>query len=291
MSTKLKTKPKEYANISSEIEFVTPAMAQEILSKNTTNRNFIKSRIGYYKHMIEQNQWDVNGESIKIAKDGTLLDGQHRLEAISQSGIGIYTLVVRGLDKEAFVTIDTGKPRTHGDVLKINGYEGNEKLLAASARIAMFFDENGIWRKSGKGGRNTVSPQDIMYYIEKHPGVVDSIDRVPSNMSKFLPPAILIGCHYIFSIIDAEKADEFVQKLYSGASLKTGDAILALRNRLISMRGDNRAGEGHRRMIVYYVVHTWNAFMKQRSLQEIKYQADYEIKIDNFKEHVRSNWN
>ena len=41
----------------------------------------------------------VNGEPIQIAEDGTLLNGQHRLNAVIESGATVPMLVVRGLPK------------------------------------------------------------------------------------------------------------------------------------------------------------------------------------------------
>ncbi len=292
MQQAIKPNHSQYKDITSSIEFITPQAAREILSKNTNNRPLRPGIVRYYQNMMEHGQWDVNGESIKIAADGTLLDGQHRLEAISRGNHGIDTFVVRGLPNDTFTTIDNGKTRSHGDYLKIAGYEGNATTLAAAARIAMFFNREGVFRvggdrSSGKQG-NKVSPDDIVCYVEKHKGLVESVEKISS--SKLLPQSIAIGCHYIFSILDMEKADDFFQKLQNGEGLKSGNPILALRNRLISLRGDGRAGEGHRRMLVYYVVHAWNAFMKDREIKEIKYQTDYEIKIDGFKESVLSNW-
>jgi hypothetical protein len=280
--------------LSSKVETVTPTMAREMLSKNTNNRNMKSGIVKYYQAEIENGNWDVNGESIKIATDGTLLDGQHRLEAISRSGVAVDTFVVRGLNKDVFTTIDAGKSRNHGDYLKIAGHDGNTTTLAAAGRISMFFGEDGVFRVGGHGtaGKqgNRVSPEDMVVYVEKHPGLAESIAKIQKSVGKILPTSIAIGCHYIFSIIDMEKADDFFHLLCTGESLKVGNPVLALRNRLISLRGDGRAGEGHRRMLVYYVVHAWNAYMSGRELKEVKYQTDYEIKIDGFKDSVLSNW-
>ena len=72
----------------------------------------------------------LNGEPIIIASDGTLLDGQHRLWAIVVSEATVPAVVVQGIDRSTFDTIDQGRKRTTGDVLSING-EGDSTLLAA----------------------------------------------------------------------------------------------------------------------------------------------------------------
>lgn len=279
-----------YKNITSSIEFITPEIARELLSMNNNNRPMRKGIVKFYMSEIVRGHWQVNGESIKIASDGTILDGQHRLEAISLTGIGMHTFIVRGLDRNVFTTIDNGKARNHADYLSISGVEGNTTTLAAAARISMYFNNDGVFKTKGANGTNKVSPEDIVIYVEKHSGLQESLGKIQNRIGKIIPQSIAVGCHYIFSIIDMEKTDQFFNSLCTGEGLKLGSPILALRNRLISLRGDGRAGEGHRRMLVYYVVHAWNSFMKDRELKEIKYQTDYEIKIDNFKENVLSNW-
>lgn len=298
MLTNKKTNADAYSNITSKLETVTPEIARSMLAKNTSNRAMRKGIVQYYEREIKNGKWDVNGESIKIAFDGTLLDGQHRLEAISRSGCPIETFVVRGLPRDTFVTIDAGKSRDHGDYLKIAGYEGHTKTLAAAARISMFFGNEGIFRVHGdqSGGMakvsgNRVSPEDIVTYVEKHPGLLESSSKLQKRLGKILPPAIAIGLHYIFSLLDMEKADDFFETLATGENLKVGNPVLALRNRLISLRGDGRAGEGHRRMLVYYVVRAWNAFTAEEKLENINYKTEYEIKVNGFKDSVLNNWN
>lgn len=292
-STVKNSRQQQYAGISSEIETITPETAREMLAKNTNNRAMNNRTVRYYEMQMKNGQWDLNGEAIIIANDGTLLDGQHRLEAVSRSGVTIDSVVTRGVQRNVFTTIDNGKSRGHADCLTIAGYEHDTKTLAASARVSMFFGNDGIFRVHGAGGKkvaNRVSPEDIVLYVDKHPGLQDSQKKLLKKVMKLIPPAIAIGCHYAFSMLDGEKADYFFDRLCTGSDLSEGNPILALRNRLISQRGDGRAGEGHRRMLTYYVVHAWNAYMAERQLKEIKYQPSYEIKIDNFAEHVLSNW-
>lgn len=275
-----------YAGITSQIEYITPQIARDLLAKNTNNRSMNPSTVKYYEKQILNGQWDVNGESIKIAVDGTLLDGQHRLEAISRSNSGIDTFVTRGLPKHVFTTIDNGKSRSHGDYLKIDGIEGNHGLIAAAARISILF------KKSGEvvAVRGKLSPEDIVCYVDKHKGLLESVSKLQQKMGKILPSSIAIGCHYVFSIIDMEKADEFFHLLATGEGLFEGSPILTFRNRLLQMRGDGRAGEGHRRMLMYYVVHAFNAYLDGRELRNIPYKTEFQIFLKQFNESCLSNW-
>ena len=58
---------------------VTPDMAFEMLEKNTRNRKVDEKRVRQYAKDMKSSRWALNGSTIVIAEDGTLLDGQHRL--------------------------------------------------------------------------------------------------------------------------------------------------------------------------------------------------------------------
>ncbi|MEH7879332.1 hypothetical protein V7799_17715 [Rhizobium laguerreae] len=60
---------------------VTPEMAENILAARGPNRNVSASVINKYARDMLAGRWQLNGQTIKISKDGQLLDGQHRLEA------------------------------------------------------------------------------------------------------------------------------------------------------------------------------------------------------------------
>ena len=55
-----------------KIEFITPKLAEKLLSKNCINRPVKKTTVDYYSDIIKRGQWELNGESIKISKEGIL---------------------------------------------------------------------------------------------------------------------------------------------------------------------------------------------------------------------------
>lgn len=103
------------------VEFITPEIAIRYLAGNENNRKVSPGVVKQYCESVKRGEWRLNGESIKFDTDGNLLDGQHRLYAIIKAGIGVRTLVTRGLDREVFVTIDIGKKRTASDCLGMIG--------------------------------------------------------------------------------------------------------------------------------------------------------------------------
>ena len=65
------------------------AKAQEPLTKNDHNRRLSPVRIRKFADEMQNGMWVYNGESIIVSESGRLLDGQHRLHAIVDSGAEI----------------------------------------------------------------------------------------------------------------------------------------------------------------------------------------------------------
>ena len=94
-----------------EVVTVTPEIAQEWATLNTRNRPVRYNKVAQFARDMAAGQWVLNGESIKIAVDGTFLDGQHRIYACIKADVPFETIVIRGLPVEAQDTIDTGISR------------------------------------------------------------------------------------------------------------------------------------------------------------------------------------
>ena len=76
--------------------------------------------------LIEGQQFDELVASIRengqfdaiVLLDGAILDGQHRLWAVIESKTPVETIIIRGIAREAFATIDTVRaPRSGGDII------------------------------------------------------------------------------------------------------------------------------------------------------------------------------
>lgn len=96
-----------------EIVNVTPQLAAEFLEKNANNRSLSNAVVEHYAMQMRSGKWIANGETIKFGSNGELVDGQHRLQAIIQSGVTVTMVVVTGVPEGSKETIDVGKVRFH----------------------------------------------------------------------------------------------------------------------------------------------------------------------------------
>ena len=96
-------------NISREsprVILLTPEEATRLLEHNTLNRPLNDTHVKRIATQIIEGKWRFIGDTIKISDDDAVLDGQHRLWAVVESKISVETILVKGIKREAFATID-----------------------------------------------------------------------------------------------------------------------------------------------------------------------------------------
>lgn len=250
---------------------VTPHIAAEWLRLNRRNRNLNARLVSDYARDMANGKWVFNGEAIKRAMDGTLLDGQHRLAAIVESGIALEVLVVEGLDASAQDTMDSGRKRTTADVLAING-ETNVNVLASVARRVWLWDTGNLKFISSQRP-STAELKDV---LAKYPSLRRSADiGVRTNHAYRPASATVTGTvHHLVSQVPDAEADvaEFFARMASGADLSEGHPILTLRNRMMRDRTSAKNVPFHQGVGLYF--RAWNAYREGRSLISIMHTAE-----------------
>jgi hypothetical protein len=211
---------KESRIVSSAAEFISPEMASSMLSTNTSNRRVITSHLKRLEATFRAGEMKLNGDSIRISASGVLLDGQHRLMACANTGIGFYTIVVRGLPDDVFDTIDqTRAPRKLSCVFSVSG-EANCKTLAAALTQLHIFKTSGQFYDGGSA-RYFLSAHSARLMLDNHPELRESVSsfQVRTNyVWRKATPAVL---HYLFLRVDRELAAAFLEVVLSGSSDKT----------------------------------------------------------------------
>lgn len=98
------------------LEEITPEDGASLLERVDPRQRRISQRVVdcFAKDML-RGQWRLNHQPIAINAAGEIIDGQHRLWAVVQSGCSIQMWVAR--DFEEYRTVDNGRLRTSGQVL------------------------------------------------------------------------------------------------------------------------------------------------------------------------------
>lgn len=249
-----------------EFVTITPEIAAEWLHQNSHNRSLKPSVIERYAGAMRRGEWNVNGDAIRFAQDGALLDGQHRLAAIYRSGTTLVQLVVRGLESDAQETMDVGVRRSLKDMLKLRGESRPGELGSALAWLHRYRLRQMIDRSL------VPTPQEAFRLLEDNPGIRESLvvgERVGKSLR--FSRGLVIALHYVFTEIDQEDADTFFERLGSGAELQETDPIHVLR-RVVT--ADSLAPQ---RMVTYRLaaltIKAWNAYRDGRPIVLLRWKS------------------
>lgn len=170
---------------------VTPEMATKWLENNGSNRPLRKSLVDYIVKEFAQGKWSLTHQGIAIAKNGVLLDGQHRLYAIVQSGLTVEMWVATDVpfDSALNFPVDNGQKRTISDVMGFS----KDKVALINGLI-------GIVTQDPARRFSTAEREAVLRVFE------DSIDVFLTTCSKFRKQATSVKF----------KAPVFIHWLLSG---------------------------------------------------------------------------
>lgn len=214
---------------------ITPEMAAEMLELNAENfRNISDNRVATMSKDMSDGNWELNGETIKIKADGTVLDGQHRLWAVVKSGVTIQALVVQGLRCKG-KSIDRGQSRTVGQWLAHTGVPSASRVAAISRSILCY--------KANQWGRVhmnnlTLTDSDVIDFAEDNLKAIQDAMAVVKQQGFFALPlratiAFVASGEGELMPSECPTIDWFFETLKTGIGLSETDAVFHLRNRWI----------------------------------------------------------
>lgn len=242
---------------------ITPQMAERFLRRHEAlvandpanrNRRLKPGVVEKYARMMRDGHWQLNGETIKLASNGRILDGQHRLAACVKAGVAFRTHVVQNVQHEAMQTIDTGVLRYGGDLFTIAG-EANSHVLAVACGV--------VWRWEQAGEARTIDwkkaphRSELFDVLERHPGIRDYSRRV-TTFAPLVSSGLVAALWYLFARRDSILADAFFDALKTGANLKEDDPVWVLRERLIRDRGEKAGGRDRMERTADLIIRAWN---------------------------------
>lgn len=222
--------------ITATMEMITPQIAEEYLKHNTNNYRFLsREKVCNYAEDMKRGLWKANGESIVFDTDGTLKDGQHRLNAIVKSGIPCQILVVRGIEDNINV-FDMGMGRTISQIARANGFAVGTEMVGAARTFV--------------GGFHGSAPKGVVQkYLEDHHNELHESAMIARRGSKHSIGKKASCCLAVYvcrrlGIINDEILDDFFFVFNSGTVKQNqmrdpSPALIASRSFITKLNGGN----------------------------------------------------
>lgn len=212
---------------------ITPAKAQEILSKMEFNRPPRKKHVTRLSKAMREGKFRQNNDLMCF--DPKTFNGQHRLRAIVESGVTQEVLVISGLPEDSFAFIDTGVKRSAADALYIDGETNCTHLAAALVLVDRYYNKD-------IASRNVrYDNEEVISLLDKYPAVRDSLASLSYKKYPLLPRSSMAALHTIFkhAYLSREAPsgvtpDEFIAAIHTGDFTATTQQAKLLRERLIS---------------------------------------------------------
>ncbi|MCC3292513.1 hypothetical protein [Arthrobacter sp. zg-Y1110] len=254
-------------------EILTPSDAEDLLTRNTSNRGARTQIIAQYANDMTSARWRYAAEPLKFDTEGVLLDGQHRLMGLaslkeSHPETVIKFLIVTGLDTKSQTVMDQGSRRTAGDNLGIAGIK-NGHNIASAARTFILWSENRLFQSNTLAGAGKASNTETQVWLEEHPWFIEDVQSTLKYRNSVDAPISIVGAAYSrFRSIDAEAADEFLTMLATGANLYEGHPVLTLRERLARIRRE-RTKTSTRDHLAFLIM-AWNAYRAGNSMYKFQ---------------------
>lgn len=238
---------------------LTPDMAREFLGTLYEKQRPIRNlHLAGIARDVRDGRWRFNAEPLMIDDLGHLINGQHRCTVCAQTGIPMDVVIIRGVPSQSYESIDNVGKRSGADAIRD---KSSNATTVASALGLLYRWDQGLPVTE----KMATSPTLVAELLERHPGMIQS-GRV-GQTSRYVTksPAAAAFCHYIFSRIDPEQADLFMETVTGGENIAKGNPIYAFRQRLINEVKELRPYE-----VVHYLVLTWNAWRQNKKVLILK---------------------
>lgn len=255
-----------------EVVEVTPELAAEWLKKNTDNYRSLKSaKSRRYARDMKNGRWRNTGDPIRFGEDGTLVDGQHRLQALIEAGKTYTFIVVSGLSPDDVDALDQGALRTSSDVLRRHGVQKYRTGVASTLRLLAGWD-NGIVTHAGSSIIVDTTLGEVPELLELYPEAVNHqawAYRVRKELG-FTPAAAATARNIIDRVADEDESDAFWDGVEGLVPTDESDPRRTLakwaRNRKSATNGRIENSQQ-----LFAIFTAWNAWREGRQLSNIRH--------------------
>ncbi|KEY91494.1 hypothetical protein CF67_15005 (plasmid) [Candidatus Photodesmus blepharus] len=206
---------------------------EKLLEINTDNIPPVVNKINLYADHMINGRWMYNGDTIRVSKDGLLIDGQNRLLAAKKAKVNLTCDLLVGLDEAVFNTIDQGRVRQKGhlvarDIKNISVADA-KTVTTSVTRIINYTENLSQTVTAGKDGRfaSKLTADKVIEFIHRNSEILDQLEIVKKEFSNrcSISRAIILYLYHLGCRFDEEYTYKYLKKMVLGIGLKEGETL------------------------------------------------------------------
>lgn len=257
------------------LETITPHIAEQLLADQISNRAIRKAKVREWAKDMQSGIWEPIPQPIMIDAEGRLIDGQHRLAAVVQSGCTVTMMVARDVPTEWRRYIDSGTARAAADVLKMQNGTKNAQQVQATAKYVIRYESSleESWSAANAPGKQQVIDEynlDPDIYQDAVLAGSQATATTSANlwMTRSSYGSLYILTHRWSSVI--EMWPDWHEGISTGIGLHKGDPRLALRNSI------RKVGLSYRtqQLSLITCIKAWNHYVNGRDISRFIVMAN-----------------
>lgn len=258
-------------------ERITPKRAQELLATMKHNRQVTRGAVEKWVKEMLSGRWRSMSQGFAVDWDGHLMNGQHRLLAVIESGVTIETDVTYNEDPENFKVMDKGRKRTIADDLSIADVQyPNESARIYRLWLDLQATKPNRYVALGKTSRFGWNSDQAIKWVQEHEALLAHvIERCRRKDAKraLHPPTLMQTLYFRFYEIDPESADDFMEKLICGCD--GAGPVPKLRDALDKLLLEKARGMNPPMyLFAAIVIKAWNAYREGKRPRIIGFGAN-----------------
>lgn len=201
---------------------MTPEFARTLLKSNSINRKIRPTWVKALVEIITRGEWITTHQGIAISEKNNVIDGQHRLIAISESNIPVTVLLSTECKEETFMAVDRGVTRTIADVTHFS--KKTSEVLT------------GLYKFINGGASSKASPQQIIAMYEKIGAEVDYVhEYAPSSKKTFTSAGVRSAVAILY-----KQGDKDALEIYRRLTLSEFDCLSNSMQMFVKQAIENR---------------------------------------------------
>lgn len=253
---------------------LTPAAAKKLLERNIHNRKISEKVVQKYTAEIKAGEWRLTPGGIGFDDHGTLVDGQHRLQAIVRANQSVPMLITLGLPSAGQEKVDRHRRRTLFDALYLAGFASKRQEV----EIATCLTRRLMRSDSGVIPSDSLVKQTLDCHLE-HIHSVIALMKGDNKSRRGLSQASFLAAAVLYHEIDAEKCADFLQGVRTGAMLTQDHPAMRLRKLLLgetAMTSMPRGG-ANQSFIFRRAIYAMQAHLEGRNIGGLREAEDFDV--------------